>query len=861
MILIGRGSSIVVMAIITHNIFLKLVSYMALINLWLKETPSGSGFRTSSNALKIMFVKTNRIFFLFLQNIMQLVNDYRKVPKAIDITAFYIYSLIGASRVINFFFFLISIFMNFKLWFKYIPNYAQIDLIPTFYPCIYFYFLRKFNSIVITTVFLDSPRAEFEFMMLLFTIPIDPDNSSSTSDSELLQINPTNISDDMDNTNSASQHIRNTTTFAEIASNVTLPKMNQEIVFNSINNIKQIEYVIAISKIIPAENIQFVSRIPNNRFCIFFNSQAVMENLLKTHSSIYVNEIEIPIRRLINASKRIILSNVYPTIPNQLILNALHDVGIKTSSQITHMKAGFATDQFSHILSFRRQVYINLQGSVSQLPNSITVTVENITFRIFINDDTVTCFQCHKTGHFSSQCKNIPEQFNTIDMTETDMEVTNDLSPTSNNNDPLTPNQANDKGDLTTIDQPQKHSLAELLKASSNKSVNVTSPNPAKRPAPSTTSQPPSPKSSHSSNPPLLIKPPNAPEGKTKPSKNLNGKVHKKPKVRTITSSNDSFYSNIDEGSVQLQTPQMSLSLNQFKDFFENSQGCTDLESLYTEHHSSPENIIQIITNIYPVVTIKSIKNRLTRLSKALEKVRNINVSQTFLKILQWNPNGFFSKLDEINLLPNKYCPISICLQETNFVNNKIGSLKNYTIYYKNRTNADRASGGVAIYVNSNYHSKEIIINTNLEVVAVNVLIKNPITICNLYLPNSHDFEQSDIQNIINQLPSPFILLGDFNSHSPVWGCSTLDSQGAKIEQTLFSNNDLNILNSGQAKRVSASTGHFSAIDLSFSSSTITPFIDWDVLPELSSSDHFPIIMTLNHTNSHNHYTGKKNGN
>ncbi|KAE9521571.1 hypothetical protein AGLY_018035 [Aphis glycines] len=228
------------------------------------------------------------------------------------------------------------------------------------------------------------------------------------------------------------------------------------------------------------------------------------------------------------------------------------------------------------------------------------------------------------------------------------------------------------------------------------------------------------------------------------------------------------------------------------------------------------------------------------------------------LKILQWNPNGFYSKLDEINLLLNKYCPISICLQETNFINDKVCSLKNYTTYYKNRTNAGRASGGVAIYVNSNYHSEEIIINTNLEVVAVNVLIKNSITICNLYLPNSQNFEQSDIQNIINQLPSPYILLGDFNSHSPLWGCSTLDSRGTKIEQTLYSNNDLNILNSGQATRVSASTGHFSAIDLSFSSATITPYIDWDVIPELSSSDHFPIIMTLNHTNSHNHYTRKR---
>lgn len=73
-----------------------------------------------------------------------------------------------------------------------------------------------------------------------------------------------------------------------------------------------------------------------------------------------------------------------------------------------------------------------------------------------------------------------------------------------------------------------------------------------------------------------------------------------------------------------------------------------------------------------------------------------------------------------------------------------VGSLKNYTTYYNNRTNAGKASGGVAIYINSNYHSEEIIINTVLEVVAVYVSIKNPITNYNIYLPNSHDFEPSE---------------------------------------------------------------------------------------------------------------------
>jgi len=54
--------------------------------------------------------------------------------------------------------------------------------------------------------------------------------------------------------------------------------------------------------------------------------------------------------------------------------------------------------------------------------------------------------------------------------------------------------------------------------------------------------------------------------------------------------------------------------------------------------------------------------------------IKPIMINNNSLKIIQWNPNGFFSKLDEINLLLKKYCPISICLQETNFINNKVGS-------------------------------------------------------------------------------------------------------------------------------------------------------------------------------------------
>lgn len=57
----------------------------------------------------------------------------------------------------------------------------------------------------------------------------------------------------------------------------------------------------------------------------------------------------------------------------------------------------------------------------------------------------------------------------------------------------------------------------------------------------------------------------------------------------------------------------------------------------------------------------------------------------------------------------------------------------------------------------------EIPLNTNLEAIAVTVLFASKIHICNIYLPNSHTLNLAYLESLINQLPTPFILMGDFN--------------------------------------------------------------------------------------------------
>ena len=47
---------------------------------------------------------------------------------------------------------------------------------------------------------------------------------------------------------------------------------------------------------------------------------------------------------------------------------------------------------------------------------------------------------------------------------------------------------------------------------------------------------------------------------------------------------------------------------------------------------------------------------------------------------------------------------------------------------------------------------------------------KKTLTVCNIYLPPSLDVNFSDLEHLIQQLPTPFVLVGVLNALSPLWG-------------------------------------------------------------------------------------------
>ena len=100
-------------------------------------------------------------------------------------------------------------------------------------------------------------------------------------------------------------------------------------------------------------------------------------------------------------------------------------------------------------------------------------------------------------------------------------------------------------------------------------------------------------------------------------------------------------------------------------------------------------------------------------------------------------------------------------------------------------------------------------------------MLSKAVTVCNIYSPPSVDVSLSDLGRLIQQLLAPFILIGDFNAHSPLWGDVRQDSRGQMVEKLLDDYN-LCLLNTGEPTYRHHSHHSFSVPDLSISYLNVT---------------------------------------
>lgn len=129
--------------------------------------------------------------------------------------------------------------------------------------------------------------------------------------------------------------------------------------------------------------------------------------------------------------------------------------------------------------------------------------------------------------------------------------------------------------------------------------------------------------------------------------------------------------------------------------------------------------------------------------------------------------------------------------------------------------------------------------------------------ICNVYLPDA-SWSINDLHQLIHQNPWTFLLLGDFNSHNPLWGCCAhADSRGRILEQIIEEEN-LILLNDGSGTYINSRSSNLTAIDLSLCSPRLTPLLKWNVLNEHHATDHLPICIEVASTSSTNQENSHK---
>ena len=220
------------------------------------------------------------------------------------------------------------------------------------------------------------------------------------------------------------------------------------------------------------------------------------------------------------------------------------------------------------------------------------------------------------------------------------------------------------------------------------------------------------------------------------------------------------------------------------------------------------------------------------------------------LKIYQWNADGLATKIYELkNRLAEK--EIDICMiQETKL---RLGDTSPRIPGYACLRDDRKAmyGGGLMTYIKETLIFERIGYSTrsSTEVMTFRVkLEKNKwLNLTNVYAPPpTHCHEDCKVVTNIIPTSENCIIVGDFNSHSPVWDRDfTPDKRGEEVEDWLIAE-DLEVLNSGVPTRISRMENHRdSAPDITICGKTYSKKCTWELADGIGSSDHIPICIKV----------------
>lgn len=206
--------------------------------------------------------------------------------------------------------------------------------------------------------------------------------------------------------------------------------------------------------------------------------------------------------------------------------------------------------------------------------------------------------------------------------------------------------------------------------------------------------------------------------------------------------------------------------------------------------------------------------------------------------ILQWNCRSILNKKSDLIYLTNKYGPFIIALSEIWLKPDCNFRLPGFTCLRDVRVDG---YAGCALLVKEGFSFSRIMVPSpeNFHIVAARV---NNYTVVSLYIAHTTKPILLQLSSILESLPPPLFILGDFNCHHRVWGSGKTDSLGEAWLELIHPLN-LCILNTGSPTRRSRPNEVSSVVDLSLCSPCLASQVTWGTLDSSFGSDHFPILI------------------
>ncbi|XP_058809739.1 uncharacterized protein LOC131674937 [Phymastichus coffea] len=369
--------------------------------------------------------------------------------------------------------------------------------------------------------------------------------------------------------------------YAKVTSSSIMPKKDQAIVIDSIEGCTIEDYIDGLEALIDASYIKYISKISGNRVCTYLSDNALVEKL--TNKMVQVKDFTLKIRPLLEKNKRVVLSNACPVIPNEVFIEALKNKGITIVSQMNNIRAGLNKPGRSHILSFRRQVYIKEEDE-HLLPQSLQITYEETQYWVYLSTESAHCFVCKQYGHIAKVCPH--------------------ASLTQANN--------------TTINNARNQENAELAQnqhilhdSHSEQQMDIENQiRGQKRP-------PPSSITSDATSGTQTTPPENSmPTLQEIAAQN----TFKKPEHKKTKKSNEtvSIETALAPAKEALDGQELIINFDQMKLFLEKCRGQPKINNIAKEFTHDIKGLIDTIDMIYPQLSNSNLKSRLTRIKKKL---------------------------------------------------------------------------------------------------------------------------------------------------------------------------------------------------------------------------------------------------